>query len=110
MPTVIILLAINCAFILLDILTGFLQALKNKILSSKVMREGLLHKCAEILLYVLSVALMYGCKYVDIGLDIPSPQIITVYLVVMESVSIVENLKKINPDLTDNPFEHKINK
>ena len=110
MSTIMILLAINCAFIALDILTGFLQALKNKALSSKVMREGLLHKCAEILLYVLSVALMYGCKYIDIGLDIPSPQIITVYLVVMESVSIVENLKKINPDLTDNPFEHKISK
>ena len=77
----------------LDILTGYIQAVINKNVDSKVMREGLLHKCLLIVAIIIGYVVEYafGIKAVA--------QVITVYICVMEVMSILENLKKAGLDL-----------
>lgn len=77
----------------LDILTGYIQAVINKNVDSKVMREGLLHKCLLIVAIVVGYVVEYafGIKAVA--------QVITIYICVMELMSILENVKKAGIDL-----------
>ena len=77
----------------LDILTGYIQALINKAVDSKVMREGLLHKC----LLIVAILIGYIVEYA-FGIKAVA-QVITVYICVMEVMSIAENLKKAGVDL-----------
>ena len=77
----------------LDILTGYIQALINKTVDSKVMREGLLHKC----LLIVAILIGYIVEYA-FGIKAVA-QVITVYICVMEVMSIAENLKKAGLDL-----------
>ncbi len=77
----------------LDILTGYIQALINKNVDSKVMREGLLHKC----LLIVAIVIGYVVEYA-FGLKTVS-SVITIYICVMELMSILENLKKAGVDL-----------
>ena len=77
----------------LDILTGYIQAVINKNVDSQIMREGLLHKC------LLIVAIIIG-YVVQFAFGIPAvAQFITVYICIMEVMSILENLKKAGLDL-----------
>lgn len=77
----------------LDILTGYIQAVINKNVDSKIMREGLLHKCLLIVAIIIGYVVEYafGIKAVA--------QVITVYICIMEVMSILENLKKAGLDL-----------
>ena len=77
----------------LDILTGYIQAVINKNVDSKVMREGLLHKCLLIVAIIIGYVVEYafGIKAVA--------QVITVYICIMGVMSILENLKKAGLDL-----------
>ena len=77
----------------LDILTGYIQAVINKNVASKVMREGLLHKC----LLIVAIVIGYVVEYA-FGLGAVS-SVITIYICVMELMSIAENLKKAGLDL-----------
>lgn len=76
-----------------DILTGYIQAVINKNVDSKVMREGLLHKC----LLIVAIVIGYVVEYA-FGLKAVA-QVITVYICLMEVMSILENLKKAGLDL-----------
>ena len=77
----------------LDILTGYIQAVINKNVDSKVMREGFLHKC----LLIVAIVIGYVVEYA-FGLKTVS-SVITIYICVMELMSILENLKKAGVDL-----------
>ena len=77
----------------LDILTGYIQAVINKNVDSKVMREGLLHKC----LLIVAIVIGYVVEYA-FGLSAVS-SVITIYICVMELMSILENIKKAGIDL-----------
>lgn len=77
----------------LDILTGYIQAVINKNVDSKVMREGLLHKC----LLIVAIVIGYVVEYA-FGLNAVSG-VITIYICVMELMSIAENVKKAGIDL-----------
>lgn len=77
----------------LDILTGYIQAVINKNVDSKIMREGLLHKC----LLIVAIVIGYVVEYA-FGLKTVS-SVITIYICVMELMSILENLKKAGVDL-----------
>ena len=87
------------SFIALDIITGLIGAIKNHNYQSSVMREGLFHKCGEILAIVFS----YGCEYafpvIGIDVSIPIANSVMIYIVIMETGSILENLSIIDPDL-----------
>ena len=91
-------LLVGC-FIVLDIITGLVKALKNKNYSSTVMREGLFHKVSEIIVIVLATIIDYSSGYVDIGFSVAINTPICCYIMLMEIGSIIENLKEINPNL-----------
>lgn len=79
-------------FSLSDIITGFIQAIINNNLDSKKMREGLLHKVLLILLILLSFV-------VDATFSLPFvSKIVCSYVIIMETISIFENLTKAGLD------------
>ena len=101
-------------FSLADIVTGYIQAVINKNVDSQKMRVGLYHKVLIILVLFLSFIL-------GIAFDIMSiPSFVCVYVVIMEIISIIENLKKagidvgwlseIVKDKTEDTTEESINK
>lgn len=75
-------------FSLADVITGFIQAVINKNVDSQVMRTGLLHKVLITLIVLLSFVadLAFSLNFIS--------RIVCIYVVVMETTSILENLKK----------------
>lgn len=101
-------------FSLADIVTGYIQAVINKNVDSQKMRVGLYHKVLIILVLFLSFIL-------GIAFDIMAiPSFVCVYVVIMEVISIIENLKKAGIDIgwlseivkdkTEDTTEESINK
>lgn len=82
-----------CIFSLCDILTGFIQAIINKELDSKIMRNGLLHKVLIILVILLSfiMDLTFNLGFVS--------KVVCSYVILMELTSILENIKKAGIDI-----------
>ena len=75
-------------FSLCDVLTGFIQAIINNEVQSKVMREGLLHKSLIIIIVFLSfvASLTFNISLIS--------KVVCIYVIVMETMSILENLGK----------------
>lgn len=86
-------------FIAFDILFGLIQALANRNFESKIMRQGLFHKLGEILAYAFGVMCDSALPLVDIMIPFSLAGAITIYIVVMEIGSILENVSKISPEL-----------
>ena len=84
-------------FISFDILFGLLQAVTNQNFQSSVMRKGLFHKLGELLCYLFGVVCDGCLPLVDIVVPFSLAGAITIYIVVMEIGSILENLSKISP-------------
>lgn len=75
-------------FSLGDIITGFIQAVINNDVDSTKMRTGLLHKILIILILFLSILL-------DITFNLSfCSKSVSIYIIVMEILSICENLTK----------------
>lgn len=75
-------------FSLADVVTGFIQAVINKNVDSAVMRTGLLHK-----VLITLVILLAFIADLTFSLDFIA-RIVCIYVIVMESTSILENIKK----------------
>lgn len=86
-------------FMLLDIITGCLVAIALKMWNSTKMREGLFHKAGIVLTIVCAYLIDFAQNYIDIGFQVPVLTVAIVYICVMEIGSIVENIKKLNPDM-----------
>ena len=85
-----------CIFSLCDVLTGFIQSVINKDVDSQIMRNGLLHKVLIIIIVLLSFIadLSFNLSFLS--------KIVCGYVILMETTSILENLKKSGLDkLTD---------
>lgn len=80
-------------FSLGDIITGFIQAVINNDVKTYVMREGLLHKVLIILIVLLSFV-----ADVTFSLHIIS-KVVCIYVILMETLSVCENLTKAGIDL-----------
>lgn len=76
-------------FLLSDVITGFICAIINKNLDSQKMREGLLRK----MLLIVVLALAFCLQYAVFNLTFIS-KAVCIYIIVMEAVSILENLQK----------------
>ncbi len=90
-------------FILFDFVTGLAKAAYNKQVSSTIMREGLYHKFAEILVIVLAAFIDVACEHLELGFDTPILAVTCGYVVLMEVASILENIGEMNPDLANSP-------
>lgn len=73
-----------------DSITGFLKAWNTKTFTSSKMRSGLTKKAGEILLLVVGEILTYGLQLPDYV-----TWWISAYIIIMEIMSIFENLKQI---------------
>ena len=99
-----VVIVIACCFMLLDILTGFIQAVINKNVDSQVMKRGLLHKCGFMLAIVFGCLCEYSMYYIDLGFTVPIQDAVCIYIIVTEMVSVLENLAKISPELANVKF------
>lgn len=97
-------LIVVLVFIVLDVITGIMQAVMNKSLDSTVMRDGLFHKSAFLFAIAFAYACEYGMGYLDLGFEMPIVAAVCVYICMTETVSILENLGKLNPELANSKF------
>lgn len=93
------------AFNVLDILSGFTQAVVRKCVKSTAIREGLLHKASIWLIIAAVYALEVVALHVS-GLSIEGLGTVPVCVIVimMELVSVWENVCKANPALKNSPL------
>lgn len=86
----------------LDVISGYVNAAIKKETSSSVMRKGLGHKFAEIVYIALGllISLAFGVKQIE--------YFISIYIIVMEVISILENCEKLGLK-TPNAVKEKVN-
>lgn len=100
------LFAIVIAFIALDVITGYAQAVSNHEVKSDVMRKGFWHKLALVFALVaaglLDAAAMVETQ-VETGLGINAPifEGACIFIIWMELTSVLENLCKMNTELAE---------
>lgn len=87
------------AFMMIDVVTGLLKAVKNKELNSTKAREGIYKKASFILFIAFGYLADYAMDYVNMGFNLPAATTICTLVIVTEAISVLENLGKINPDL-----------
>lgn len=85
--------------ILGDIVTGIIKGLYLDGLNSTILRKGLFHKLSEMLAIGFAYGLEYAVKVIDLGIDIPIFYGVITYIVIMELISIIENICLVNPRL-----------
>lgn len=94
------LMAGACLLMLIDVATGLLQAWMTHDYQSSKMREGLGHKIVLVLYIVLAVVIQAIVQHVgDVGWTVPMVYAVSLYILVMEVSSIVENLANAYPEL-----------
>lgn len=97
-PTALIVATI---FIVFDVATGWLKALSTGTTDSSIMRQGLFRKIAEIMAVIFGYVCEYAFPYAGLDVTIPFATGISTYIVLMETVSIIENLALMNPQLAE---------
>jgi toxin secretion/phage lysis holin len=100
------------AFMVIDVFTGVLKAVKNKELNSTKAREGIYKKASFILFIAFGYLADYAMDYVNMGFNLPAAVTICTLIIVTEAISVLENLGQINPDLVKlvAPFLSALNK
>ena len=100
------------AFMMIDVFTGVLKAVKNKELNSTKAREGIYKKASFILFIAFGYLADYAMDYVNMGFNLPAAATICTLVIVTEAISVLENLGQINPDLVKlvAPFLSALNK
>ena len=91
--------AIAFAFIVLDFITGLIKAFATNSFTSTKMRKGLFHKVALLLCMILGLLVDHAKGYIDLGITVPVAAAVCVYICLMETASIIENICKINPEI-----------
>ena len=100
------------AFMVIDVFTGVLKAVKSKELNSTKAREGIYKKASFILFIAFGYLADYAMVYVNMGFNLPAAATICTLIIVTEAISVLENLGQINPDLVKlvAPFLSVLNK
>lgn len=83
----------------LDFVSGIVAAFAEGTWKSKIMRQGLLHKCSLLLCVVLGAVLKIAQNYLALGIEVPIYEAICAYIALMEAGSVIENVCKANPSL-----------
>lgn len=89
--------AVVLAAIALDFASGMAKGAATGSLDSKVMREGLYHKAAYVIVLAAAALIEYGEGVLDLGYSVPIVLPACAYVVITELVSVVENVGEINP-------------
>ena len=94
--------AICCILILMDIVCGIAGAARNKELCSAIMRDGLYNKFGELMLLLLAIFInevLLVAPFDKMGIPPEIAYAVAIYIAIMEIISIIENICKINPEL-----------
>lgn len=91
-------------FTVTDYITGVVGAIMHGNLSSTKMRKGLGNKFAYLCVFFIAWFIDFEMKHIDIGFHSALTPIVTIGIVLIELSSIIENLGKINPKLTQAEF------
>lgn len=83
----------------LDLLTGFVSAVKNKEIQSDKLRDGLFKKIGFMFCYFIAWILDEYGVLIGFEVGVKLLPIVIFYTCTTELVSILENINKINPDL-----------
>lgn len=97
-------LIITLILIVLDLIFGFIGAVKEKKVSSEKLRQGLWHKSGFIGLIALGYIIEFASNRIELGFEIPTVLGICIYIIVTEIISIFENLCVLNPNLVNSPL------
>lgn len=105
-------ICVTLCFIIFDIITGLLKAVKCNKLNSTLLRQGLLHKLSEVLCVVGAFAAPYGLQQMQVDFKLPLLEGVGVYICLMETISAIENLCEVNPKLNKlfAPYLEKLKK
>lgn len=97
-----------CVFVLLDIVSGLCKAYVTGALSSKEMRDGLMHKSAYFALIALFACVEVFQQHFDVLPGVPTTLCVCVYVCTTEFFSVLENIVVINPDIKKWPIMEKL--
>lgn len=101
MPThELIVIGIVFLLVLIDYITGVVNAIMHGELSSKRMREGLGHKFTYLAVICVALLVEYGSDYINLGIELPVFTPVCAGICLTEITSIMENCVKINPELS----------
>ena len=93
------------SFMLMDILTGFIGSIITHTFSSSKMREGLGHKVLLLCIIAMAVMLEIGGEHIEgLGFTAVTVPVVSVYIIVMEVGSVLENVCSAYPELKDTPL------
>lgn len=92
-------LIIVLGFIVFDVVTGLIKAGYNGNYNSAIMRQGGFHKSMEVMAMAVAYFIEYAVEYVNIGVNVPAVPAVTVYICIMELISILENICAVNPQM-----------
>jgi toxin secretion/phage lysis holin len=101
--------AIVATFVVMDLITGVMQAVANKTLDSTKMRAGLWHKCGFIMVVVLAALVELTMQFVDLGFTLPLFVPVCVFIILTEIVSIFENVCQLSPELANSKLAQLFN-
>ena len=89
-------LLVPCLLMVVDYFTGVVQAWVNKNINSSKLRSGLVKKLGEVIAVAVPI-------YLEHSMHIPPAfvKFLSLYIVVMELISIIENLGKMGVNLPD---------
>lgn len=95
-------ITLACLMMAADVIVGFIQAVINRDVSSTKMRTGLLHKLLIFILIIICLAIEIGIRHaVQLPYDVPTCEVVCGYVIVMELMSILENIAKGDPGIAD---------
>lgn len=96
----LIVIGIVFLLVLIDYITGVVNATMHGKLSSEKMRQGLGHKFAYLAIICVALIVEYGSDYINPGTGLPVFVPVCIGICLIEITSIMENCVKINPELS----------
>lgn len=96
----LIVIGIVFILVLIDYITGVVNAIMHGELSSEKMRQGLGHKFAYLAIICVALIVEYGSDYIDLKIGLPVFIPVCVSICLIEITSIMENCTKTNPELS----------
>ena len=80
---------VPAVLMVIDIIVGILNAWKSKAIKSSKLRDGIVHKFDELIIIIVALFLQF-----TLGLPREIPVFSATYIIIMELISILENLAK----------------
>lgn len=96
-------------FIVLDMVSGLTKAFATNSFSSTVVKTGLFHKSALVLVIIMGAVIDVLSGFIPgLPFTVPLTQSCCVLIIGMECMSVLENVVQINPALKDSEIIKKL--